>query len=54
MDRDRIKRRVATAIDAHAAEMVEVARYLLANPEIGFGEAKAAAIGADMRFDRHR
>jgi amidohydrolase len=47
MDRETLKRRVVEAIERRAGELIEIARYLLANPEIGYREVKAAALVAD-------
>lgn len=47
MDRDGLKQRVAEAIDRRAGELMEIGRYLLANPEIGYREVKGAALVAD-------
>lgn len=47
MDRETLKRRVVQAIERRAGELVEIGRYLLANPEIGYREIKASALVAD-------
>ena len=50
MDRETLKQRVAQAVERRAGELVEIGRHLLANPEIGYREVKAAALVADT-FD---
>src|SRR5919202_3479990 len=46
-----LKARACRAIDAHAAELEQLARTIFATPELGFKEHRTAAVAQDW-FDR--